>query len=292
MKSKAAFPIDQRPSGWELPALTDAEFERFRLLILGAAGIHLRENKRRLLMARLGPRLQQLGLESFSAYYDYQAGEASGRELTVLINRITTNKTSFFREPHHFEFLARHVVPRAREHRLRIWSAACSSGEEPYSIAITLREATGGLAGWDVRILASDIDTEMLARAEAGIYSLESLEGIPGHRLRAHFLRGYGGYEGMAQVRPELRRLLNFRRINLIEPAWPVEERFDVVFCRNAIIYFDRPTQERIVERLAARLHPGGHFFSGHSETLFWARDLLAPVQPTIYRLRAGGEVQ
>lgn len=292
MKNGTAL-AEERHNGWALETLNDADFARFSRLIYEAAGISLRETKQCLLVARLGPRLRELGLESFSDYYQHLTADTSGRELTIFINRITTNKTSFFRESHHFEFLTGRVVPQARGKRLRIWSAACSSGEEPYSIAMALRDATGGQAGWDIRIVASDIDTEVLARAEAGVYGLDALREIPEHRVRAHFLRGYGEFAGMAQVRPELRAMVTFRRINLVEANLPLSEGlYDAIFCRNVIIYFDRPTQQSLVERLAEHLKPNGYLFTGHSENLFWAREILTPVQPTIYRLPAVGEAR
>ncbi len=280
---------------WNIPDIADADYGRFRGLILAQTGIHLGDHKRQLLVARLAQRLKTLGLDSFSTYYEYVAQDKSGAELRTLINRITTNKTSFFREPHHFEFLRSRLIPEARRREraeLRIWSAACSSGEEPYSIAITVAETLGTFHAWNVRILASDIDTEILGRARAGRYALQTLEGISSERLRAHFLRGYGEFEGLVQVRPELERMIDFRRINLSHPDWGVVERFDAVFCRNVIIYFDRPTQQRIVQRLAGRLKPEGYFFCGHSENLHWLRHLLVPVEPTVYRLSKGAETR
>jgi chemotaxis protein methyltransferase CheR len=278
-------------AGWSIPDITNAETGRFRDLIRAQTGIHLGDQKRHLLVARLAQRLKTLGLDSFSTYYDYVAADKSGAELRQVINRITTNKTSFFREPHHSEFLRSRLIPEARQrgqNELRIWSAGCSSGEEPYSMAITVAEALGKFHGWSVRILASDIDTEILGRARAGRYAIDTMEGVPAERVRAHFMRGFGEFEGLAQVRPELQRMIDFRQINLSHPDWGVIERFDAVFCRNVIIYFDRPTQQRIVERLAGRLKPDGYFFSGHSENLHWLRHLLDPVEPTVYRLQKG----
>lgn len=289
-QEKTGVPVSVKEcgTGRGSPTLTDSDFDRFRRLILRESGIYLRDTKRHLLMARLTQRLRQLGLDSFSRYYDYLTSDTTGGEMVAFINRITTNKTSFFREPHHFEFLRGKVVPGTRCKRLAIWSSACSSGEEPYSIAITLEEALGPAHGWDIRILASDIDTEMLGRAEAGIYECEALCGVPERIQRAHFLRGYGNRAGLVQVQPEVRRMVQFRRINLIEADWPPQGHFDVVFCRNVIIYFDRATQERIIGRMAGCLKPDGYLFAGHSENLFWMRDLLVPVQPTIYRLNKG----
>ncbi len=286
-----ATPAQEIGTGHGITGITDAEFARFRALILKQTGIHLKEGKRHLLVARLARHLRELDLKTFSAYYERLAGDASGDELRVLTNLITTNKTSFFREPHHFEFLRSRLIPEMRrgpDRTLRIWSAACSSGEEPYSIAITIREALGNLNHWDVRILASDIDTEMLARAQAGRYPMESLEGMSYERRRAFFLRGYGQYEGLAQVRPELRKMIDFRPINLSRREWGLPVRFDAIFCRNVIIYFDRPLQEQIVEGLAGCLKPRGYLFLGHSENLFGQRVRLSTAGLTTYRLNSG----
>jgi len=276
-----------------IPPLTEVEFAWFRDLVREQTGVHLTDHKRHLLVARLACRLQNLGLATFTQYYEYVTRDASGDEMRNLINRITTNKTSFFREPHHFEFLVKHLIPELRSRGrsdVRIWSAGCSSGEEPYSIAMTIEEALGVQHGWDVRILASDIDTEMLGRAEAGTYQLELLEEVPQELRRAHFLGGYGSFDGLAQVRPELRHMIEFRRINFNDPDWCVYARFDAIFCRNVIIYFDRELQRRIVERLAAHLAPGGYFFSGHSENLHWLGSRMTTVEPTIYRSNPGGK--
>jgi len=277
----------ERGRAWSLPQVTDAEFRRFRELISSHTGIELRETKRHLLLARLVQRLRQLGLETLSEYYDYLVRDSSGTELPLFINRITTNQTSFFREPHHFEHLRRRVIPLLREageRRVRIWSAGCSSGEEPYSIAITLREALGAVHGWDIRILASDIDTDMLSHAATGVYTAEALASLPEDLRRKYFLRGYGSCAGSVQVRQELRALVDFRRINLVEESWPVRAQFDAVFCRNVIIYFNQTLQRRIVERLVGYLKPAGTYFAGHSENLYWMRDVVEVVEPTVYR--------
>jgi chemotaxis protein methyltransferase CheR len=277
---------------WEIPTITDEEFTCLRTLIREHTGIHLRDQKKQLVVARLAQRLKNLGLSTFSAYCEFLAGDASGDELRMLINRITINKTSFFREPHHFEFLRSRLIPQLRRkgrRQLRIWSAGCSSGEEPYSIAMTVHETLGNLHGWDVRVLASDIDTEMLEQARCGKYAMESLDVVSPEQRRAYFLRGFGEFEGLAQVRPELQKMVSFRRINLNQPDWGLYERFDAIFCRNVIIYFERPLQERIVSRLAAHLRADGYYFSGHSESLYWLRGLLVTVEPTIYQVRHGG---
>jgi chemotaxis protein methyltransferase CheR len=284
-------PAPSLGTGWAIPSITDGEFARFAGLIRDQTGIHLRDHKGQLLVARLSQRLRALGLSTFSAYYEFLAGDTSGDELLTLINRITTNKTSFFRELHHFEFLRSHVIPqvqRTDRRQLRIWSAGCSSGEEPYSIAMTVFEALGSHNTWDLRILATDIDSEMLEQASAGTYDMESLDDVPRVLRRKYFLRGYGEFEGLAQVRPEVRRMVAFRRINLSRPDWGIFERFDTVFCRNVIIYFERPVQDRIVRSLAAHLRPGGYYFSGHSENLHHLHDALVTMEPSIYQAKQG----
>ncbi len=289
--SSVLTPKSEIGAGHDIAVITDAEFARFRTLILQQTGIHLKDSKRHLLVARLARRLHDLDLGTFSKYYERVIRDTSGVELRTLTNLITTNKTSFFREPHHFEFLRSRLIPEVRRmggRTLRIWSAGCSSGEEPYSIAMTVREALGSLDGWDVRILASDIDTEMLAQAQAGRYAMESLEGISTEQRRAHFLRGYGQYEGLAQVKPELRKMIDFRRINLSEREWEVPAHFDAILCRNVIIYFNRTLQEQIVEGLAGHLKPQGYLFLGHSENLYGHSTPMVPIGLTVYQSNRG----
>ena len=272
-------------------SITNEELRLFQELVLREAGISLSDSKRQLLVARLSRRLRALGLHTFSEYYKYlMTSDSSGEEHRHMLDCITTNKTDFFREKHHFDFLRDTVLPHAAQRtkggvkRLRIWSAACSTGEEPYSIAITLLDAIGThLAGWDVRILASDIDTTVLATAEKGIYGVDRVAGLPDSMKHAHFLRGKGPSEGFVRVRPELSRLISFRRINLIEPTWPIRSQFDVIFCRNVVIYFNRDTQKTLFSRMAKHILPDGYLFVGHSENLFWMRDVFDVVQPTVY---------
>jgi chemotaxis protein methyltransferase CheR len=290
-------PADGNSGG--LFTITTHEFSAFRELIHREAGISLSEAKEQLVCSRLGKRLRHLKLESFSQYYDYLMNhDPVGEERLQMINCITTNKTDFFRENHHFDFLRDQVIPEIRERalrgrpkRLRIWSAASSTGEEPYSIAMTVREAFGGTAGWDVKILASDIDTAVLHAAEQGVYKQEKLADIPEDLLRRYFLRGKGEWEGYFKVKRELREMITFRRVNLIEP-WPFKTRFDAIFCRNVVIYFGRPTQQRLFEQLARVLSAEGYLFVGHSENLYWLSDLLVSLPGTIYRLRQTGDAE
>ncbi len=273
--------------------ISDHEFGLFRDLIYRETGITLKEVKRSLVVSRLGKRLRALGLSSFGEYYSViKLGDASGDELRRMINCITTNKTSFFREAQHFDFLKERLVEMARcemTGSLRIWSCACSSGEEPYTLSITASQALAARPGWDVRILATDIDTDILAKAKAGIYEAESIDTLDRALVRRYFLRGKGHSEGLVMVKPEVRKMVVFERLNLIEDSWPIRDRFDVIFCRNVIIYFDRETQKRLFERLVRHLKPDGLLFVGHSESLYWMSDVLEPVQHTIYRIRGHG---
>jgi chemotaxis protein methyltransferase CheR len=280
------------------PGITDREFELFRVLVRRHTGIALGPQKRLLLQARLGKRLRALGLASFGEYYEaLTAADGDGVELTRFINAVTTNKTDFFREPHHFRHLEEVWLPDVRRHAardadraLRLWSAGCSTGEEPYTIAMVLRDGLGSLAGWNVRILASDIDTDVLERAAAGIYTLEQAAGVPAALLPRHFLRGRGQQEGLVRVRPEVHALVTFRRINLLEEPWPIRRPLDVVFCRNVLIYFDRPTQQRILARIASLLKPEGLLFLGHSESAYGLLEDVQHLGNTIYRLRPPAE--
>ncbi len=278
--------------------LTDKEFELFRQLIYREVGISLSDHKRELVRSRFARRLRLHGCKSFQEYYDrLMAGELGAGERVQMLNAITTNKTDFYRERVHFDFLAEEFVPALKAHaartgdrRIRIWSAGCSSGEEPYTLGITLREAVGNLLAWDIRILASDVDTDVLGRAAEGIYPLERVADIPKPILQRHFLRGTGSQCGLVQVNKEVRALVTFRRINLLEDPWPIHTCFDCVFCRNVMIYFDKPTQRRLVERFAACLKAGGYLFLGHSESLFGISDQFVFLHNTIHRKLGGQE--
>jgi chemotaxis protein methyltransferase CheR len=282
------------PSASGLFTITQKEFVVFRELIFKEAGISLSDAKRALVCSRLSRRLRHFGFKTFTQYYDYlMHSDAAGAELLQMINCITTNKTDFFRESHHFDFLREFFFPQVRERalwghakRLRIWSAGCSSGEEPYTIGLVAREFFGVLPGWDVKILASDVDTEMLRIGAQGIYPAERLESVPLELRKRHFLRGRGEWAGYYRVRNELRELVTFRRINFADDPWPINTRFDLIFCRNVIIYFNRETQRKFFERLARYLHPYGCLMVGHSESLQWLSDLFVPLSGTIYRLK------
>ncbi len=275
---------------WEL-TISDQEFRLFQELVAAETGIALTEHKRNLVCSRLGRRLRALGLASFRRYYDFLTADAGQGELENFINAITTNKTDFYRERLHFEFLGSVVLPalkaraaRTGERRIRIWSAGCSSGEEPYTIAFTLREGIESLLTWDIRILASDIDTQVLAQAARGIYPAERAAEVPGPILKRYFLRGVGDQAGHVRVAREMRNLVTFRRINLLEQPWPIRAVFDCIFCRNVIIYFDKPTQRLLMGRFANCLKDDGYLFLGHSETLHGVSDRFVFLRNTIYR--------
>jgi chemotaxis protein methyltransferase CheR len=271
--------------------LTRAEFERLRTLVREHTGIAISEGKRELIYGRLARRLRALKLASFGEYIELL--QAGGAELEEFINAVTTNLTSFFREPHHFAYLGREFLPRLVEpqvqgerhetRRLRIWCCAASTGEEPYSIAMVLREAREHLGGWDVKLLATDLDSAVLATAAAGVYDSTRLSGMSPDRLARFFERGVAAQAGRVRVLPGLRELITFRQLNLMH-EWPMRGPFDAIFCRNVIIYFDKPTQRRLFERLAALQRPGDLLFLGHSESLYRVSEHYDLIGRTIYR--------
>lgn len=271
--------------------LEDSEFKFIRLVIEKNAGIVLGDNKRQLVQGRLARRLRELGLNSFAEYCEL-IKSGGPEELIGLINAITTNVTSFFRESHHFDSLHAVMLPEAmarneRTRRLRIWSAGCSSGEEPYSIAMTMAETVRGLATWDLKVLATDIDSDILAAAARGEYPLERLTGVSDERRRRWFVAGTQAQAGMAKVRAELAGLITFRTLNLMG-EWPMRGPFDVIFCRNVMIYFDQATRDRLLSRYAQLLAKGGYLCLGHSESIHMPHPEFKLVGRTIYK-KAGG---
>lgn len=270
--------------------LETKEFDGLRRIIREVAGITLSDQKRELVAGRLQSRLRALGFTSFSEYLPYVTAEKAGEEGRELINCITTNKTSFFREPHHFAFMRERMIPDLLERvrggaprKIRIWSAGCSMGHEPWTIAMTLAESIGSLAGWDIRILASDLDTNVLATAEEAIYDDIAIADVPAP-LRAKYFQASRSGDGFNRVAAQLRPLVTFRRINLTAPAtWSIRTQFDMIFCRNVAIYFDRPTQATVFTSLANHLGPHGYLVSGHSENLHWLSDVITPVGNTIH---------
>lgn len=264
--------------------LDEEDFATVRRLIADYAGIKLGLQKRNMVHNRLLRRLRARGVDNFGDYLRLVQQEGSD-EREPFVNALTTNLTAFFREPHHFELLLQHARERAARHGppLRCWSSACSTGEEAWSIAMVLREA--GCAG---AVLGTDIDTDVLRTARAGVYRIERTGGMAVERLKRHFLRGAGANEGLVSMRPELRTLVRFGQLNLQSPAWPAQERFDVIFCRNVVIYFDRESQKKLLARLVDLLVPGGLLMVGHSESFPAAHPAFRSVGRTAYE-RVGG---
>ncbi|GED22892.1 CheR family methyltransferase [Halomonas sabkhae] len=260
--------------------LTDADFSRIRHLIYQRAGIVLAEHKREMVYSRLAKRLRQHGLIRFADYLSRLERQADSSEWEAFTNALTTNLTAFFREAHHFPLLAQHAQKQGGT--LRVWSAAASTGEEPYSIAMALDEALDGRTR-NVEVLASDIDTEALRRADAGVYALDQVRKLDDARVKRYFQRGRGQHEGLARIRPELRAMVRFLPLNLLAPSWPVEGSFDAIFCRNVMIYFDKPTQARILERFAPLLKPDGLLFAGHSENFSYITETFRLRGQTVY---------
>lgn len=268
-------------------SFSSADFERVRKLIYEHAGISLSPIKQDMVYSRLARRLRATGKKSFGEYLDgLERGHSD--EWERFVNSLTTNLTSFFREPHHFPIFADHLKKIGARRPIRIWCCASSTGEEPYSIAMTVMETFG--AASQISILASDLDTNVLATAQQGVYPLERVEKMEPERLRKFFLKGAGTQEGMVSVRPELRRMIEFKRINLLEPNWPVQGPLDVIFCRNVMIYFDKPTQYKILSRFVPLLNSDGLLFAGHSESFLHASDLFRSLGKTVYALARGGQ--
>ena len=261
---------------------TKGDFQRVCKLIYEHAGISLSASKQEMVYSRLARRLRATGLGNFNDYLELleQNDEAEWEAFT---NSLTTNLTSFFREAHHFPVLAQHAR-RFKGEQLQLWCSAASTGEEPYSMAITLAEAFGTLRP-PVKILATDIDTHVLETAQAGMYAMERLEKMSQERLRRYFLRGTGAQAGMARVRDELRALITFQPLNLLDAHWALRGPFHAIFCRNVMIYFDKPTQYTILRRFAPLLHADGVMFAGHSESFHHAADLFRLRSKTVYEL-------
>jgi chemotaxis protein methyltransferase CheR len=277
-------------------APSDAEFALLAKLIEREAGIYLAPVKKALLVSRIGQRLRTLGVSSYAAYYRRIAG-GDDEERVQLINAICTHETRFFREPHHFEMITRKLVPswradaRAglRERKVRVWSAGCSTGEEPYSLAMCLLDALPTDEGWEIEILATDLSTRALTRAEAAIYPRRRLEEVPPGVERRHLLRGIGDRDGEIKVAPATREPVRFKQLNLVEESYAAPSALDLVMCRNVLIYFKPETRDRVVRQLTSHLRPGGHLFLGHAESL---RPDTAPLRvemPTVYRRERAG---
>lgn len=267
---------------------TDRDFNRIRQLVSQHTGISLSDAKRDMVYSRLARRLREVSMQDFNSYcalIDSPAGES---ELLNFTNAITTNLTSFFREPHHFDYLQKTLLPEllkknAHTRRLRIWSAGCSTGEEPYSLAIAIREVVPETSDWDIKILATDLDSNVLARGKSGIYDAERVSGLSSQRVKNWFLHGKGDKSNLVRVHPCLQDMITFNRLNLMN-AWPIKEPFDFIFCRNVVIYFDKPTQSILFDRYADLLIDDGRLFLGHSETMFKVCDRFKLIGNTIYQ--------
>lgn len=267
------------------PALGEAEFEGFRKLFHDLIGIHLGDQKRHLVASRLAPRLRVLGMPGFHPYLELLRSGRDKDELQRAVDLITTNETWFFREAEHFEILRNEILPTVAHRPVRLWCAAASTGEEPYSLAMTLHDELGP-EGW--KLVASDINVEVLERARAGLYPLERARSIPPEHLRTYCLRGIGENEGRLLVRPFLREAVDFRRLNLLSPSRDLVD-LDVVFLRNVLIYFEAADRQRILSDVERRLRPGGWLVLGHSESTV-GLDLpsLRPMRPSIHRKHSG----
>lgn len=251
-------------------------------MIYKRAGIALAESKQEMVYSRLARRLRATGLSSFTEYLDTLDSGRDADEWEAFTNALTTNLTSFFRESHHFPILADHV--KKLKDPATVWCSASSTGEEPYSIAMTLCELFGTLTP-PVQIIATDIDTNVLATAERGVYTSDRLDKLSPERAKKFFLKGKGDQDGMVRIRPELRQLVTFKRLNLLSDSWPITGPFDVIFCRNVMIYFDKPTQGKILSRFAPLLKPDGLLFAGHSENFSYVTDAFKLRGKTVYEL-------
>jgi chemotaxis protein methyltransferase CheR len=264
--------------------LDNRTFEKIRDTVYRHSGISLADSKKTLVSSRLGKRIRTLGLEGFKDYCEYLRADESGQELILLIDAISTNVTHFFREAKHFEVLAAALRERYAkgQRRFRIWCAASSTGEEPYSLAITVRENLG--EDVDVRILATDISTSVLATAQQGVYEQKHVEKMDGEMLRRWFMRGSGKADGTFRVRPELSEMVRFGRLNLAEQVWPIKGPLDMIFCRNVMIYFENDLRARLVNKFYLLLAKDGLLFTGLSESLAKMAGDFTKIQPSVYQ--------
>ena len=279
------------PWGMGYRPITNKEFGLFQGLIYREAGIHLPSTKKELLMGRVGRRLRELGLKAYGAYYEYVM-EKGHEELVRLLDAISTNETSFFREARQFEFLEQRVFPewkngQAGPRRIRVWSAGCATGEEPFSIAMILWDQFPSAAGWEIEIRATDLSSRALERARTAVWPIEKAKDIPTRYLKAFMLRGTGLREGTMKAAPTIRSIVRFERLNLNDATYPALGFFDLIFCRNVLIYFSAESKGRVIDRLLSHLAPSGYLFLGHAETLNGVTDQVRSVMPTVY-MRVG----
>ncbi|MBI5756144.1 MAG: protein-glutamate O-methyltransferase CheR [Nitrospirae bacterium] len=274
--------------------VTDQEFELFQRLIYNNCGINLTSTKKNLLQTRLMKRLKLRNCETFSQYYRCIKNDPTGEEMIAMLNAISTNLTKFFREEEHFTYLNATLLPelilkkrKGIERKLRVWCAGCSSGEEAYSLGITVLRHIETPLVWNIKILATDISTNILEKAADGAYEADKISDIPKEMLTAFFIKGSGEYNSCYIVKPALRDIVTFRRLNLIEDNYPFKGKFDFIFCRNVMIYFDKKTQEGIVNRFYNYLEDDGYLFIGHSESLNGVKSPFKYVKPAVYRKEA-----
>ncbi len=270
-------------------SLSSREFARLSGFIYEQCGIKMPEAKKTMLEGRLQKRLRTLGMKSFEEYGSYLfSPEGTRLEVVQMIDLVTTNKTDFFREPEHFDYLTERVLPEWCQknggRKLTVWSAGCSTGQEPYTLAMVLSEFAVGRPGFDFQILATDISTRVLEKAKNAVYAEDLLSPVPQPLKKKYLLRSKDRSSGLVRIVPELREKVRFRRLNFLDGDFGLREPLDVIFCRNVIIYFDRPTQERLLQRFYGHLRPGAHIFMGHSETLSGLDVPLVSVYPTVYR--------
>ncbi len=266
--------------------LTDRDFSYIQKLVIDKTGIVLSDAKYNMVYSRLTKRLRSLSLPDFSSYCQLLK-DCSGNEFNNFVNAITTNLTFFYREQHHFDYVINHLIPywkkvRSKERRIRIWSAGCSTGEEPYSIAITLLEHFDDIKHWDVKILATDLDSNVVSQAKKGIYTRDRIDGLQGSLVKKWFKRGRGTHDGMVRVVPALQELITFKQLNLLE-SWPFYGSFDLIFCRNVLIYFNKATQKELAERYANIMQDDATLFLGHAESLFKVSQRFKSLGNTIY---------
>ena len=282
MDANVIAPIGPLAQGREF-VWTNADFVRVQGLIYKRAGISLHDGKHAMVYSRLSRRLRETGHDSFNDYLSWLESN-DGPEWQEFVNALTTNLTAFFREQHHFEIFASHLRSKPAGTSWKVWCNAASTGEEPYSIVMTACEALGNNPPF--KLIASDIDSKVLATAGNGVYRIDSMKGMSQERLQRFFLKGKASNAGMVRVKPELRRLIDFMSVNLIRDDWPFKESFDVVFCRNVMIYFDAATQRRVLEKIHRVLKPGGLLFVGHAENFSESKDLFVLRGKTVYERR------
>ena len=263
--------------------LSQHEFTMIRDLLYNICGIHMPLGKDGLVKARLMKRLKHLQLPSFEAYIEHVKNEKSGHELAIMVDELTTNKTNFYREIAHFDYLAEHVLPvLSKKGKMRIWSAACSTGEEPYTLSMQIQDSVRNLNGMDARILATDISPTVLKNAQEGVYEENRMEGVPESHRRKYFIKVKQDQGISYRINNDVRSRITFARLNLMS-SWPMQGPFDVIFCRNVMIYFDKQTRENLIRRFYEILQPGGYLFVGHSESLSSLTHDFEYVQPAIY---------